>query len=128
MWQEFPEVLKELKPKVHAKLCEYLPDPDSTWVPEHWYAVRDYPDRQGKYGRPALVLITCEMLGGNVDEALLTAAAMQTSENWILGHDDIEDKSNWRRHLPTLHRSFGLNVALNAGDTLHMVMWKMLRD
>ncbi len=128
VWQDFTEVLREKKPEVYKKLCEYLPDPRKSWIEEHWNAVREYPERQGKYLRPALVLLACEMLGGDVNKAVLTAAAMQASEDWLLVHDDIEDESEYRRGKPALHRIYGINVALNAGDALHMIMWKMLRD
>src|SRR3989344_3960571 len=124
MWQDFTSVLKEKKPAVYETILRYLPNPEKTWVEEHWKAVRDYPDRQGKYIRPTLVLLMCEMLGGDSEKALLTAAAMQTSEDWILNHDDIQDKSEERRGKPTLHRIYGLNIALNAGDASHMIMWK----
>src|SRR3989337_1348263 len=53
---------------------------------------------------------------------------MQTSEDWILIHDDIMDKSEESRGRPALHKIYGLNIAINAGDTLHIIMWKMLRD
>lgn len=98
----------------------------------HWRILTDYPRRKGKYVRPGLLLMTCEALGGPMAEGLLTAAAMQTSEDWILVHDDFEDNSDKRRGSDTLHKSlgedFGKELAVNAGDALHIIMWKMLVD
>lgn len=122
---DFPQVLKERKPKIYEKITKYLPN---KFPEEHYKMVRDYPDRQGKYLRPVLVLLANEMFGGKEENALLTAAAMQTSEDWILIHDDIQDGSEERRGKPCLHKIYGMELALNAGDALHMIMWKMFFD
>jgi len=53
---------------------------------------------------------------------------MQTSEDWILNHDDFEDNSLERRGKPCLHRIYGPELAVNAGDALQVIMWKMLWD
>jgi len=45
-----------------------------------------------------------------------------------LVHDDIEDNSLKRRGEACLHRKYGLGEALNAGDMLHMIMWRILID
>jgi len=122
---DFLKALEERKPRIYRKICEYLPD---RYPKEHYRILRDYPDRQGKYLRPVLVLLSNEMFGGNEEEAILTAAAMQTSEDWILIHDDIEDDSEERRGKPSLHKLHGTELALNVGDALHVIMWKMLMD
>lgn len=53
---------------------------------------------------------------------------MQLSEEWILAHDDIMDDSLNRRGKPTLHRLYGVGQAVNAGDALQIIMWKILFD
>lgn len=122
---DFLQVLKDKRPKVYDRIIKYLPN---KFPEEHYKMVRDYPDRQGKYFRPVLLLLSNEMFGGKEESALLTAAAMQTSEDWILIHDDIQDGSEERRGKPALHRIYGMELALNAGDALHIIMWKMLSD
>ncbi|MBU3935569.1 polyprenyl synthetase family protein, partial [Patescibacteria group bacterium] len=52
----------------------------------------------------------------------------QISEDWILIHDDIEDDSLQRRGKPTLHQIYGKELAINAGDALHILMWQVLKD
>ena len=81
----------------------------------------EYPKRFGKYLRPTILLLTCQAMGGSLDEAINTAAAMQLSEEWILIHDDIEDGSEQRRKKPTLHKIYPENLAINAGDALHSI-------
>jgi len=67
-------------------------------------------------------------MGFPEEKAVRTAAAMQISEDWILNHDDIEDDSLERRGKPALHRLYGKELAINAGDALHILMWKILWD
>lgn len=137
---DFSEVLREKRQIVWREIEKYLQKPLDLQgkfaikpkyqkdVDFHWQIVSDYPRRQGKYLRPALVLLTAGAMGFPRDKAIKTAAAMQTSEDWILGHDDFEDDSLQRRGQPALHRLYGSELAVNAGDGLHILMWKMLRD
>lgn len=66
-------------------------------------AVRDYPSRGGKRIRPALVLWACELFGGDREQALPAAAAIEIYHNWTLVHDDIIDRDDLRRGLPSTH-------------------------
>ena len=85
-------------------------------------------DRQGGYRRPGLLLLSSQMFGSDGMEALLPAAAMQLSEDWMLIHDDIEDDSELRRGKPTLHKMYGKELAINAGDAAHLAMWRIIND
>ncbi len=78
----------------------------------------DYPARGGKRLRPALMLATCEAFGGLHADAIPSAVALELLHNGFLVHDDIEDRSEIRRGEPTLHRRFGLPLAVHAGDAL----------
>ena len=117
--------ITKLKPIIWKKICEYLPDKEPK---EHYGMVSEYPKRQGKYLRPGLVMLASKMFGTNSKEALLSAAAMQVCEDWILIHDDVEDHSLERRHKPALNIIYGNELAINAGDALHVIMWRMLGD
>jgi geranylgeranyl diphosphate synthase type I len=66
-------------------------------------AVRDYPGRGGKRIRPALVLWACELFGGDREQAIPAAAAVEIYHNWTLVHDDIIDRDELRRGRPTTH-------------------------
>ena len=94
----------------------------------HWEMVTDYPKRKGKYTRPTLLALTAGAMGVPLEKSIKTAAAMQTSEDWILIHDDWQDGSTMRRGKPALHLIYGPELAINAGDSLHIIMWRMLRD
>ncbi len=137
---DFAEVLKAKQKLVWREIEKYLKNPLNLQgplkIPQkyqkevnfHWQIVRDYPERKGKYLRPTLLLLTAQAMGFPEEKAIKTAAAMQTSEDWILNHDDFEDNSLERRGKPTLHRLYGKELAVNAGDALHVIMWKMLKD
>ena len=88
----------------------------------------EYPSRGGKSLRPALCLAACEAFGGSVEDALPSAVALEALHNAFLVHDDIEDASELRRGQPTLHRTYGTALALNAGDGLALLALAALRD
>jgi geranylgeranyl pyrophosphate synthase len=123
----FPVIQKYLKDPVYP--AQFLiPKKYKKDVDLYWKINREYPERKGKYLRPTLVLLIAEAFGASPDQAVKTAAAMQLSEEWILIHDDIEDNSDERRDKPTLHKMYGHELAINAGDSLHIVMWKIIND
>lgn len=78
----------------------------------------DYPRRSAKALRPALCIATCRALGGGLEAVLPTAAVLELYHNAFLVHDDIEDGSELRRDLPTLHTTFGVPIAINIGDAM----------
>ncbi len=121
----FKEYIEQHRQKVYSKICDYLQIQEPI---EHYKIVREYSDRQGSYRRPGLLILTGQMLGADINDLILPAAAIQLSEDWILVHDDIEDHSALRRGKESLNKLYGMEVALNAGDAAHIVMWKMLKD
>ena len=121
----FKEYIDGHKDEIYGKIMEYL---ELKEPKEHYRIVRDYSERRGKYRRPGLLMLGGEMFGSPVSKLLLPAAAMQLSEDWILVHDDVEDDSEMRRGKPTLHKIYGKEIAINAGDAAHIAMWRMLKD
>jgi geranylgeranyl diphosphate synthase type II len=57
-------------------------------------------------------------LGGRLEAALPSAAALEIYHNAFLIHDDVEDGSDFRRQSPTLHRAYGVPIAVNVGDAM----------
>ena len=88
----------------------------------------EYLERGGKGLRPALCLATCKAFGGEVEDALPSAAAIELLHTAFLVHDDVEDDSELRRGKPTLHRQYGRALAINAGDGLAVLALGALRD
>jgi geranylgeranyl pyrophosphate synthase/uncharacterized protein with NAD-binding domain and iron-sulfur cluster len=94
----------------------------------HLYGpIRDFLSRAGKGLRPALCLATSRALGGNGPGALPAAAGIEMLHNAFLVHDDIEDESDSRRGAPTMHRSLGVPLAVNAGDAMNALAMDLFR-
>jgi geranylgeranyl diphosphate synthase, type II len=80
-----------------------------------------YPSRSGKGLRPGLCIGTCRAYGGELANAISSAAAIELFHNAFLVHDDIEDGSEFRRGLPTIHAEHGVPIAVNVGDAMNVL-------
>lgn len=89
--------------------------------------MRDHLQRSGKGLRPALCLATCRAFGGRIEDALNSAAAIEVLHNAFLVHDDIEDGSEFRRTHRTMHREYGVPIAVNTGDAMQALSMRLLR-
>jgi geranylgeranyl pyrophosphate synthase len=81
--------------------------------------VWDILDRGGKRWRPALFLLVCEALGKKAADYLDFAIIPEVVHNGTLIVDDIEDSSDLRRGKPCTYKIFGVDISLNAGNTMY---------
>jgi geranylgeranyl diphosphate synthase type I len=81
-------------------------------------ALLSAPAPAGKKLRPALTLLVCQAVSGELEPALPGAAAVELIHNFSLVHDDIQDRSTLRRHRATLWSLWGAEQGINAGDAL----------
>ena len=72
----------------------------------------------GKRLRPVLTLMACEAFGGDIHSALLPAVGLELFHNFTLLHDDVMDRADMRRGMPTVHRRWNDNVAILSGDAM----------
>ena len=91
-------------------------------------AARHIPLGGGKKLRPFLVMLSCESVFGDAEKTLPFGAALEIMHNFTLVHDDIMDKSNLRRNLPTAHIKFGEPAAILAGDFLFARSFEAMHD
>lgn len=85
----------------------------------------------GKRLRPALTLMTVEILGGAVNSGTMRAAsALELLHTYSLIHDDLPamDDDDLRRGQPTNHCKFGAGMATLAGDGLLTLAFQWLSD
>lgn len=80
----------------------------------------------GKRLRPVLLLITTEAFGGDIEEAMPAALAVEIFHNFTLLHDDIMDNAHVRRGKPSVFAKWGGNVALLSGDAMLITAYKHL--
>ena len=102
------------------------------YIPEKLFEAMDYSlSAGGKRLRPVLLLAACDTLGGNLDEALPFACALEMIHTYSLIHDDLPamDNDDLRRGRPTNHKVYGEGMAILAGDgLLSAAMELMLRS
>jgi len=117
--------LREVARTVRRSMLDAMPDGE----PVQWLygPMREYPSRPGKALRPALCLSAGRAFGGDPNDLLGMAVAIELLHNAFLVHDDIADGSEMRRGRPTLAATHGMAAALNAGDGLAVVAGQVLR-
>jgi len=82
----------------------------------------------GKRLRPYMVLKSCQILGGKNSNAINAASAVEMVHNFTLVHDDIMDNDEMRHGVPTVHKKFGMPVAILAGDVLFSKAYQIITD
>lgn len=80
----------------------------------------------GKRLRPVLLLMAAESFGGQIEEALPAAMAVEVFHNFTLLHDDIMDNAAVRRGKPSVFAKWGGNVAILSGDAMLITAYKHL--
>lgn len=120
----------EYREIVENHLLDFLPEVDSK--SKTVYDAMAYSlQAGGKRLRPVLVLATCEFSGGDINEALPYALALEYIHTYSLIHDDLPcvDNDDLRRGVPTNHKVFGEAMATLAGDgLLNSAFEAMLKD
>ena len=80
----------------------------------------------GKRLRPALLLMACDLFGGDVENAVQPALAIEVFHNFTLMHDDIMDNAPLRRGQVTVHEKWNANVAILSGDAMMVESNKLM--
>ncbi|KKM74850.1 hypothetical protein LCGC14_1396240 [marine sediment metagenome] len=73
---------------------------------------------KGKYLRPLFCIAMCAGLGGDPEQAIPAAAALELVHRTSLIFDDIQDKGEERNNQPTVWAIWGADQAINAGLAL----------
>ena len=80
----------------------------------------------GKRMRPALLLMACDLFGGDIDAAISPALAIEVFHNFTLMHDDIMDNAPLRRGSVTVHEKWDNNVGILSGDVMLVQGYKLM--
>lgn len=120
---EIAEILKKYSTGVNFEIEKAL----NTVDPENLHVASKHLIKAGgKKIRPALVLLAVEAVGGNIEGAYKTAAAVELIHTFSLIHDDIMDKDEMRRGMPAVHTLWGEPMAILAGDILFSLAFEMV--
>ena len=144
----YAELLREIEARKSLLLAYLLDDRfASRFRPAHIReAVYSYIKSGGKSLRPAVTMLACGALGGDEDQALPVAAAIEVFHTWTLVHDDVIDRDAMRRGAPTVHTEFarraqhdfgwsadaaahyGATIAMLTGDVQQAWSWSLLLE
>ncbi len=99
-------------------------------IPEHpielYEPVKYILSLGGKRMRPALLLMACDLFGGDVEAALSPALAIEVFHNFTLVHDDIMDNAPLRRGKATVHERWGQNAGILSGDVMLVLAYQLM--
>ena len=83
----------------------------------------------GKRIRPRLCLTTYSLFKDSLDRKVLApAAALEVFHSFTLIHDDIMDKADVRRGVPTVYRKWNENTAILSGDVMSIESYKLIAE
>ena len=109
------EIIKQLQ----QDFTDFMGKTNFGGQPKELYTPIAYTILQsGKRLRPMLCLLANEMFGGDEQEALWPALALETFHNFTLIHDDIMDQAPLRRGKETVYQTWNSNIAILSGDAM----------
>ena len=114
---------EELRDKVNL----FIDDLKFEREPRELYAPIRYTLAQsGKRVRPVLFLMAYNLYKECVEDALYPAVAMETYHNYTLIHDDVMDRADIRRGMPTVCAKWGDIPAILSGDTMLVLAYEFM--
>jgi len=119
--------LRQLRTTIEDALDHHLPT-ESPFAQSLLDAMRYAALGGGKRLRPLLVCATCTGLGGNLEDALAPACAVEFMHAYSLVHDDLPamDDDELRHGLPSTHVKYGEAAAVLVGDALQTLAFETL--
>ena len=93
--------------------CDFGGNPTELYEPISYTILQ-----KGKRLRPMLCLLANDMFGGDENDALWPALALETFHNFTLIHDDIMDQAPLRRGMETVYQKWNSNIAILSGDAM----------
>lgn len=140
MSNELKSLSEQMLPALNQEMKDVFQVSDSTptrfygmmhyhmgWVDADMHPISIYA---GKQIRPLMCMLACAAAGGDWQQAVPAAAAIEILHNFSLVHDDIEDDSPTRRSRDTVWKIWGVPQAINAGDAMfaisHLAMNRLI--
>lgn len=113
--------------QAREKVNKFIAGLDIEKEPKELYRPITYIlSQSGKRVRPVLLLMAYNMYKDDIDAALYPAVAMETYHNYTLIHDDVMDRADMRRGMPTVAAKWGDNAAILSGDTALVLAYEFM--
>ena len=144
---ETKQYLENFIPSIDHHIADFFPEQlDTSWLtkrvgPEYFQHDSqsltkalatpswDLMHRKGKHWRPICAMLMLETLGiQSAPYEQLFAAVTELNHTGSLIVDDIEDDSKLRRGDECIHLRYGIDTAINAGNTLYFLPYLLLKD
>jgi geranylgeranyl diphosphate synthase type II len=131
----FKDLISDYRSRIDKRLSDYLTEetlranylkvngkyPSSLYEPLNYIM-----SGGGKRIRPLLMILACEAFGGEFEDAVDAAVAIEILHNFTLVHDDIMDNAATRRGKETIHKRWDVNTAILVGDELIGLSYRSL--
>lgn len=114
---------KELLEQVNTEIRQMALDrkPANLYAP-----IRYVLSLGGKRIRPVLMLLAYNLYKEDVSSIYAQALAIETYHNYTLLHDDLMDKAEMRRGMPTVHKKWNDNTAILSGDSMLVLAYQYM--
>lgn len=80
----------------------------------------------GKRMRPLLLMLAYGIYRDDIEKSFDAACGIEIFHNFTLLHDDVMDKADMRRGMPTVHRKWNENTAILSGDGMVLLAYRYL--
>ncbi len=131
--KEVEGFLSKISKIIDDEIDKYIPNKPEGFYNMHRYHFGFLNEKfervklySGKKIRPALCILSYASISDTYTLALPVATSIEMIHNFTLIHDDIEDKDVLRRNRYTVWYLFGIEHAINVGDSLHVIAYKPL--
>jgi geranylgeranyl diphosphate synthase type II len=102
---------------------KYSAQPDGLYAPIKYTMAHG-----GKRIRPVLMLMAYNLYKEDVSTIVPNAVGLEVYHNFTLLHDDLMDKADIRRGMPTVHKKWDANTAILSGDTMLILAYKLMGE
>lgn len=118
--------LKQASGLVQAEISRLTSGNDAppTLYEPYYYMI----EAGGKRIRPSLCVFSCSIFCENYKQAVTPATGIEVFHNFTLVHDDIMDRSDFRRNRATIHKKWNVNTAILTGDVMMIKAAEMFSD
>lgn len=114
---------KELLEQVNG---EILRMPFERKPAELYAPIRYVLSMGGKRIRPVLMLMGYNLYREDVESIYSQALGIEIYHNYTLLHDDLMDRADMRRGMPTVHKKWNDNAAILSGDSMLVMAYRYM--